>query len=82
MADWRDKVILKLGESLRIDDSRCEGFMEEKDVYGCSIIDSTGGVVGKVVATDHTAVRGFRRTLSVKQTDIAGKLVVDETWTA
>lgn len=47
MADWRDKVILKLGESLRIDDSRCEGFMEEKDVYGCSIIDSTGGGSGK-----------------------------------
>jgi hypothetical protein len=82
MADWRDRVISKSGESLRIDDSCCDGFMQEKEVYSASIIDSTGVVVGKVEATDHTAIRGFRRTLSVRQTDVAGKVVVDETWTA
>lgn len=56
--------------------------MQEKDIYRCSIIDSNGTIVGKVEATDHTAVRGFRRTLSVKQTNFAGKVVVNKTWTA
>lgn len=82
MPDWQDKVILRSGESLRIEESRCEGFMQEKDVYRCSVIDPNGAVVGKVEATDHTAARGFRRTLSVKQTNVAGTVLVDETWTA
>lgn len=82
MSDWREKIVLNSGESLRVDDSRCEGFMQETDVYDCSVIDANGAVVGKVRATDHTAVRGFRRTLAVKQTDASGKIVVDERWTA
>lgn len=82
MPDWRDKVVLNSGESLRVDDSRCDGFMQETDVYDCSVIDAIGAVVGKVRATDHTAVRGFRRTLSVKQTNASGQIVVDESWTA
>ena len=82
MADWKDKVILNPGESLRIDNSRCEGFMQETDVYDCSVIDANGMVVGKVKATDHTAVRGFRRTLSVQQTNASGQTVVDERWSA
>jgi hypothetical protein len=80
MSSWRDKVVLGSGESLREDTSRCEGFMQETDVYECSVIDASGAVVGKVRATDHTAVRGFRRTLSVKQTNAAGQSVVDESW--
>lgn len=80
MSDWQDKVILNHGESLRIDNSRCEGFMQETDVYDCSVIDASGVVVGKVKATDHTAVRGFRRTLSVHQTNASGQTVVDESW--
>ena len=82
MANWRDKVVLNPGETLRIDDSRSKGFMEETDEYDCSIIDANGVEVGKVRATDHTAVRGFRRTLSVRQIDTSGKTVVDESWNA
>ncbi|TVT50796.1 MAG: hypothetical protein FHP94_00325 [Denitromonas halophila] len=82
MSDWQDKAILNPGESLRIDTSRCEGFMQETDVYYCSVIDANGAVVGKVKATDHTAVRGFRRTLSVQQTNASGQTVVDERWSA
>lgn len=82
MPDWRAKVVLNSGESLRVDDSRCEGFMQETDIYDCSVIDANGAVVGKVRAIDHTAVKGFRRTLSVKQTSASGKVVVDENWTA
>ncbi len=82
MPDWRDKVVLNSGESLWVDDSRCEGFMQETDVYDCSVIDANGAVVGKVKATDHTSVKGFRRTLSLKQINASGKIVADETWTA
>ena len=82
MPDWRAKIVLNAGESLRVDDSRCKGFMQETDIYDCSVIDANGAVVGKVRATDHTAVKGFRRTLSVKQTSASGKVVVDENWTA
>lgn len=82
MADWRDKVILNPGETLRVDSSRCEGFMQETDIYECSILNSVGDPVGKVEVTDHTAVRGFRRTLSVRQISASGKVIVDETWTA
>lgn len=82
MSDWQDKVVLNPGESLRIDGSRSEGFMEETDVYECSVIDANGTVVGRVKATDHTAVRGFKRTLSVKQTNAAGQIVVNENWSA
>lgn len=82
MPDWRAKVVLNSGESLRVDDSYCNEFMQETDIYDCSAIDANGAVVGKVRATDHTAVKGFRRTLSVKQTSASGKVVVDENWTA
>lgn len=82
MSDWRDKVVLNPGESLRIDNSRYVGFMQETDVYDCTIIDANGVVVGKVKATDRTAVRGFRRTLSVQQTNAVGQTVVDESWSA
>lgn len=82
MSSWKDKVILNSGEILQIDSSRSEGFMQETDVYDCSVLDASGQVVGKVKATDHTAVRGFRRTLTVKQTSASGQVVVDESWTA
>ena len=82
MPDWRDKVILGPGESLRVDNSRCDGFMQETDVYNCSIIDANGVVTGTVRATDHTAVKGFRRTLSIKQTDGSGNIIFEDTWTA
>lgn len=56
--------------------------MQEKDIYDCSVVDVNGVVVGRVRATDHTAVRGFRRTLSVKQTNTSGQVLIDETWSA
>jgi hypothetical protein len=82
MPDWSDRVVLGPGESLRINRSSSEGFMQETDVHDCSIIGASGAVVGQVRATDHTAINGFKRTLSVKQTTSSGSVVVDETWTA
>ncbi len=73
--------MLNLGESLRVDKTRSEGFMQERDIYDCSVIDSNGIIIGKVRVTDHTAVRGFRRTISMVQTDTGGNIVRDESWT-
>lgn len=56
--------------------------MQETDVYECSALDATGQVVGEVRATNHTAVRGFRRTLTVRQASASGHIVVDESWSA
>ncbi len=40
MFNWREKVALSPGEALRVDGSSREGFMQEIDVYNCSIIDA------------------------------------------
>lgn len=82
MDEWKDKVILKEGESLKHDRSFCQGFMQEEDVELYSIVRSDGSVSGAVKVTDHTAVNGFRRTLHVVQTDNEGATVVDKSWRA
>jgi hypothetical protein len=78
MATWKEKLQLKDGESLKLERRYSEGFMQETDVEVYRIVDGTGDVTGQVKYTDHTAVRGFRRTLRVVQTDATGKTVVDE----
>lgn len=77
---WNSKVILRPGETLRLDKSSSHGFMSEEDINEHSIIDAEGKIVGRVVHTDHTAVKGFRRTQTVIQTDEKGKVSVDEQW--
>jgi hypothetical protein len=54
--------------------------MAEEDINEYSVVNADGQVVGKVIHTDHTAVKGFRRTRTVRQTDINGKVIVDEHW--
>ena len=76
----RDKLRLNPGEELKHESSRTKGFMGEEDIDEYSVLNSEGQVVGKVTHTDHTAVRGFKRTQTVLQTDNAGKVVVDERW--
>ena len=56
--------------------------MQEEDVEIYSILNQDGAVGGSVKVTDHTAVKGFRRTLRVAQTDNDGKTVVDKSWRA
>ena len=55
--------------------------MQETDIDEYEVVDPSGDCVGTVVVTDHTAVRGFRRTISVEQRDKAGAVVVQESWT-
>jgi hypothetical protein len=74
---WKDKVKLSAGEELKFENSHSKGFMGEEDINEYSVLDSEGRVVGKVTHTDHTAVRGFKRTQTVRQTDSSGKVIVD-----
>jgi len=76
----KDKVKLKEGESLRHEQSTSKGFMAEEDINEYSIVNEQGQVVGSVVHHDHTAVRGGRRTQSVRQTDSSGNVIVNESW--
>jgi hypothetical protein len=77
---WQSRVILRDGESLKHERSSTQGFMQETDVDTYSIVQADGSVVGSVTVTDHTAVRGFKRTVNVVQKDTNGKVVVDESF--
>jgi len=76
----KDKVKLNPGEELKLDSSRTKGFMGEEDIDEYSILDTGGNIVGKVTYTNHMAVKSFKVTRSVLQTDSAGKVIVDERW--
>ncbi len=79
--DWKTMIILGEGEALRHEGSRTKGFMQEEDIDTYSIIRSDGTKVGSVTVRDHTAVKGFRRTIHVTQNDVAGKQVMDKSYT-
>lgn len=81
MTLWKDKIVMEHDCSLQHKRSHSKGFMQETDIDEYDIIGTSGERVGTVVVTDHTAVRGFRRTISVEQRDNAGKVVVRESWT-
>lgn len=82
MSEWKSKVSLKSGEQLKHVASKTKGFMAETDIDSYEIVDAHGVVVGSVTVEDHTAVRGFRRTVSIEQRDAMGALVNSESWTA
>lgn len=77
---WREKVKLQQGETLVHKRSASKGFMAEEDVDEYDVLDADGKVVGQVVYTDHTAVNGFRRTQTIRQTNKDGGLVTEAKW--
>ena len=77
---WKDKVILNGDEELRFESSKQSGFMQETDTDIYSIVRKDGTKTGSVKVIDHTAVKGFKRTISVQQIDINGKTVVDSSF--
>lgn len=77
---WKNKLKLNADESLHLDHSYEKGSLGQEEVKLYSILNQEGIVTGKVQFTDHTAIKGFRRTLHVIQSDSSGKLVVDERW--
>lgn len=76
----KSKLILNDGESLKKISSRTKGFMDETDIVEYQVMNQAGEVVGTVIYTDHTAVRGFKRTRTVDQKDLAGSTIVSESW--
>ncbi|MDE8809496.1 hypothetical protein P0C28_09495 [Aeromonas hydrophila] len=75
-----DKLKLNHGDTLIQESHRSKGTLAEMDIYTYSIINAQGTKVGSVVYTDHTAIKGFRRTQSVEQRDSSGALIVDVSW--
>lgn len=82
MSDWRDSLKLAEGETLNLLHSKSTGFMQETDVETYEIRASDGSVSGTVIFTDHTAVKGFKRTQRVVQRSAAGEILIDEAWSA
>jgi hypothetical protein len=81
MVKWmRDKLKLNEGDTLKQESHRSKGSMAEMDIYTYSIMNSDGEIIGAVKHTDHTAIRGFRRTQTLEQKDASGNIVVDEAW--
>jgi hypothetical protein len=78
---WKDKIVLNSNEVLKHESSKTSGFMQEEDIDFYSIHQKDGTKIGSVKVTDHTAVKGFKRTITVHQTDITGKTVVDARFT-
>lgn len=73
---WKSKIILS-NETLKHERSWTSGFMEEQDNELYIVFNEEGAKTGEVKVTDHTAVKGFKRTCRVVQTDINGKIIVD-----
>lgn len=76
----KDRIKLNQGESLQRESTRTKGPMAEMDITNYSILNQQGDRVGSVIYTDHTALKGFRRTQTVLQKDIDGNVLIDVTW--
>lgn len=76
----QEKLKLAKGETVAFVSSRSRGFASETDVSEYNVLDADGEVIGTVVFTEHTAVRGFRVTNTVVQKDAQGNVLVSETW--
>lgn len=74
---WEEKINLKEDEELMHESHKASGFMQETDTDIYSVIRKNGTKTGTVEVVDHTAVKGFRRTIRVLHTDITGKTIVD-----
>ena len=75
---WKDKIILKIDEELKHESSKTKGFMGEEDIDLYLVVRNDGTQTGTVTVSDHTAIKGFRRTIWVVQKDAAGRVLVDE----
>lgn len=79
--DWKSLILLKPRDVLRSEGVRVGGFLAEEDIESYSIIDENGKFTGSITVRDHTAVKGFRRTIGIIQRDEFGKVVLDKTYT-
>ena len=78
----KSKIKLKAGEKLRHDKHKSKGSMAQTDIDYYSILNEKNEVLGYIVHEDHTSLKGFSRTQHVTQTDINGKIIVQESWSS
>lgn len=74
------KLKLNAGDTLKQTNHEMKGFMQETDIWTYSILNKDGVVVGSVIHTDHTAIKGFRKTQTVEQKDSLGNVIVNMSW--
>jgi len=75
-----NKLKLNPGEKLELLKSKSKGTLAETDIYTYSIVNQNGDVRGFVEHTDHTSIKGFKRTQSIVQKDNNGLIVIEECW--
>jgi hypothetical protein len=80
MTDWKDKLILNPGDHLRYVGESTRGSLQETDVRSYEILDGLGQLCGTVTLEDHTALNGFKGTMTVCQKDAGGKTVASSSW--
>ena len=73
---WKEKVVLRDGETLKHTGLKSSGFMSETEIDAYLVVQPDGTETGAVRVEDHTAVKGFKRTITVVQTDRDGREVV------
>lgn len=75
-----DKLILSDGQAVVHKEHKFKGSLQETDIDTYDVVDQDGVKVGDLEVVDHTAVRGFARTVSVRQRDAAGRVLVETSW--
>ena len=75
-----EKLILNDGQTIVHKDHKFKGSLQETDIDTYDVVDQEGVKVGDLVVIDHTAVKGFTRTVSVKQRDAKGNVLVETSW--
>ena len=78
---WRTLITLAPDQQLQHEGHRMTGFMQEEDIDTYAVVGAEGVKAGEVVVRDHTAVKGFKRTIRVTQHDATGKQLLDTAYT-
>lgn len=79
--DWRDRLTLRPGETLRKSGGTRSGNLDQREVETYDVVNAQGHTVGTVVYTEHFSIRPpFRSNHSVVQKDLKGKVVVEVRW--
>lgn len=79
--DWRDRLKLRPGETLRRSGGIKSGNLDQHEVEMYDVIDAHGHTVGTVVYTENFCIRPrFRSSHSLVQVDTEGKVVIDLRW--
>jgi hypothetical protein len=76
----KSKLQLNHGDTLKLISHRSKGSLAETDIYTYSIINQSGEEIGIVEHTDHTSIKGFKRTQTLVQKNKSGKVIIDECW--